>query len=80
MTGFHPIHTSMQHKVIYGEEPRGLPLQYKILPQYLNDLGYESHIAGKWHLGWWKKEYTPLYRGFKSHVGTLYVQNGYNNL
>lgn len=29
----------MQHTVIYGAEPRGLPLSEKILPQYLKDLG-----------------------------------------
>lgn len=69
MSGFHPIHIGMQHKVIYAMEPRGLPLHLKILPQYLNDLGYESHIVGKWHLGFWQLNYTPLYRGFKSHWG-----------
>ncbi|XP_018331211.1 arylsulfatase B [Agrilus planipennis] len=69
MTGKHPIHTGMQHVVLYGAEPRGLPLSEKILPQYLNDLGYASHIVGKWHLGSYKKVYTPLYRGFLSHLG-----------
>lgn len=69
MTGKYPIHTGMQHGVIYGMEPRGLPLNEKILPQYLNDLGYKSHFAGKWHLGHYKRAYTPLYRGFNSHTG-----------
>ncbi|CAH2000847.1 unnamed protein product [Acanthoscelides obtectus] len=69
MTGKYPIHTGMQHTVLFGAEPRGLPLTEKILPQYLEDLGYVNHIVGKWHLGSYKKEYTPLYRGFKSHLG-----------
>lgn len=40
MTGKYPIHTGMQHTVLYAAEPRGLPLTEKILPQYLQDLGY----------------------------------------
>lgn len=39
MTGKYPIHTGMQHRVLYAAEPRGLPLAEKILPQYLKDLG-----------------------------------------
>ncbi|KAH9492435.1 hypothetical protein Btru_051104 [Bulinus truncatus] len=61
MTGRHPIHT--------GTQPYGLPLNETLLPQYLNELGYRSHIVGKWHLGMFKWEYTPLYRGFESHIG-----------
>lgn len=69
MTGKHPIHTGMQHTVLFGAEPRGLPLTEKLLPQYLKELGYTTRIVGKWHLGSYKKEYTPLYRGFDSHLG-----------
>ncbi|GFR70811.1 arylsulfatase [Elysia marginata] len=69
MTGRHPIHTGMEHNVIVGSMPYGLPLNETVLPQYLNQLGYQSHIVGKWHLGMFKWEYTPLYRGFKSHMG-----------
>jgi arylsulfatase A-like enzyme len=39
MTGKYPIHTSMQHGVLYGAEPRGLPLTEKLLPEYLKSLG-----------------------------------------
>lgn len=59
----------MQHTVLFGAEPRGLPLTERLLPQYLKDLGYTTRIVGKWHLGSYKKEYTPTFRGFDSHLG-----------
>lgn len=59
----------MQHRVLFGMETRGLPLSEKLLPEYLQKLGYSTHIVGKWHLGFYRKEYTPTYRGFESHIG-----------
>ncbi|XP_031340548.1 arylsulfatase B-like [Photinus pyralis] len=79
MTGKHPIHTGMQHGVIYGAEPRGLPLSETLLPQYLKELGYATHIVGKWHLGSYKKEYTPTFRGFDSHLGFWTGRHDYND-
>ncbi|XP_071452644.1 arylsulfatase J-like [Hetaerina americana] len=69
MTGKYPIHTGMQHSVLYGAEPRGLPLTEFLLPEYLRDLGYATHAVGKWHLGFYKDEHTPTHRGFDSHLG-----------
>lgn len=69
MSGRHPIHTGLQHSVILGSEPYGLPLNMTIMPQWLQKQGYRTHMVGKWHLGFFKKEYTPLYRGFESHYG-----------
>ncbi|XP_077515182.1 arylsulfatase B-like isoform X2 [Amblyomma americanum] len=70
LTGLYPIHTGIQHYVILQNEPRGLPLHFKTLPEWLNNLGYTSYMVGKWHLGFYKAEYTPTRRGFSSHVGS----------
>ncbi|KAJ1528578.1 hypothetical protein ONE63_006982 [Megalurothrips usitatus] len=69
MTGKYPIHTGMQHTVLFGAEPRGLPLSETLLPQHLRGQGYDCRIVGKWHLGHWRREYTPTRRGFRSHLG-----------
>ncbi|XP_065206165.1 arylsulfatase B-like [Planococcus citri] len=69
MTGVHPIHSGMYHRVLLANTPYGLPLDLKILPQYLKEYGYKTRAVGKWHLGHYKKVYTPTYRGFDSHFG-----------
>lgn len=64
----------MQGIPILSAEPNGLPLDFKLLPEYLRDLGYRTHIVGKWHLGYFREPYTPLHRGFETFLGCY---NGY---
>lgn len=69
MTGKHPIHTGMQSGVILAAQPYGLGLNETLIPQYLKEFGYATHGVGKWHLGFFKSEYTPTKRGFDSFFG-----------
>ncbi|XP_057307731.1 arylsulfatase B-like isoform X1 [Hydractinia symbiolongicarpus] len=69
MTGRYPIHTGMHGRTVQSPQPWGVGLKEKFLPQYLKKLGYSTHAVGKWHLGFFAKEYTPTYRGFDSFYG-----------
>lgn len=79
LSGLYPIRTGLQNSVIQGAEPWGLPLEVEIMPRYLKEIGYETHLVGKWHLGYFKKEYTPTYRGFDSFYGLLQAEGNYEN-
>ena len=37
----------LQHSVIFSSEKYGLPLTEKIMPQYMQELGYRTHFVGK---------------------------------
>ncbi|XP_060599619.1 arylsulfatase J-like [Ruditapes philippinarum] len=79
MTGLYPYHTGMQHGVIRPFEPKFLPEKFEILPQKLKNLGYSTHIIGKWHLGYCNWKYTPTYRGFDSFFGFYAGSESYYN-
>ncbi|XP_070563082.1 arylsulfatase B-like isoform X2 [Ptychodera flava] len=71
MTGYYPFRTGMQHSILWHFTKGGLPVNFKTLPEKLKDVGYLTHLVGKWHLGHSKLDYTPLKRGFDSFFGHL---------
>lgn len=58
-------------------EDRYLPSDVPIIPQRLGELGYVSHLVGKWHLGYSYRNVTPTGRGFHSHFGYWNGHVGY---
>ena len=57
--------------------PNGLPLDRKLLPELLKQHGYQTALAGKWHLGPRKKAHLPNARGFDSFYAHLTGGVGY---
>ena len=48
-----------QHGVIRPENPKGLSTNFTLMPEYLKQLGYDTEMVGKWHLGFCKEAYLP---------------------
>ena len=55
-------------------DPKGLPINFTLLPEHMKKLGYETRLIGKWHLGYYTPQHTPAHRGFDSFFG---YYNGY---
>ncbi len=58
--------TGLQHGVIHPPVPQGLPLNERTMANALKEAGYATHIVGKWHLGFYKREFTPLFRSART--------------
>ena len=68
MTGQSPMRHGIYHAI--GKNTEGsLPLSLKLLPEYLNDAGYQSLMVGKWHLGHATTAMLPMARGFEEVYG-----------
>lgn len=68
MTGRYAMH----HSIVDWIPPAsayGLPLNETTLAQKFKSAGYAAHASGKWHLGFYKEEMTPTFRGFDSFLG-----------
>ncbi|XP_077531160.1 arylsulfatase B-like isoform X2 [Haemaphysalis longicornis] len=71
MTGLYPVRYGLQDSTLPPASRHSLPLNITLLPEHLGNIGYKSHIVGKWHLGCSSWNHTPTSRGFDSHVGYL---------
>jgi arylsulfatase A-like enzyme len=69
MTGRYPIRHGLQVGVVRPWAQYGLPLDERTLPQALKEVGYETAIVGKWHLGHFQPDYLPTRRGFDHQYG-----------
>ena len=48
----------------------GLPTDFPLMPGLLQELGYEAHGLGKWHLGYCSPEYLPNNRYLNTSMTT----------
>lgn len=69
LTGRYPMRHGLQVGVVRPWASHGLPLAERTLPQALKQVGYETAISGKWHLGHARPEYLPTRRGFDHQYG-----------
>lgn len=70
MTGKSPMSMGVTYPFSH-HQPKGLPLEERILPEYFSDAGYQTFILGKWHLGFRKSDYLPQERGFDHFYGNV---------
>ncbi|XP_050499984.1 arylsulfatase B-like isoform X1 [Diabrotica virgifera virgifera] len=79
LTGKYPIRMGLQGIPLDAGENRSLPLNIRTMPERLKELGYSTHLVGKWHLGAACEEVTPTRRGFDTHFGYWSGFVGYFN-
>ncbi len=68
LTGHNPLHYGIEGPIALDT---GMPRDLKIMPEYFKELGYQTFMVGKWHLGIGNTDYWPVSRGFDSHYGFL---------
>ncbi len=68
MTGQNPLRYGIDGPM---SNDSGLPLDIRIMPEYFKELGYQTYMIGKWHLGLGNTDYWPISRGFDYHYGFL---------
>lgn len=70
MTGKLPMRLGL-YRPINKNGSHGVPLDEKLLPQYLAELGYQRYAVGKWHMGHYQRGQTANARGFEHYYGSM---------
>src|SRR5271157_3196054 len=71
MTGRYAMRYGLQTLVIFPSHTYGLPTDERTLAQALKDVGYQTAMVGKWHLGHADRKFWPQNRGFDHFYGNL---------
>lgn len=71
MTGRSPIRFGVVYATIEPFDDHGVPLDEHFMPETLKAAGYETAMAGKWHLGHTRRQFFPNARGFDHSYGCL---------
>ena len=71
MTGRYPFRYGLQTAVIPSASKYGLSTDEWLLPRALKEVGYQTAIIGKWHLGHGDRKYWPRQRGFDYQYGPV---------
>lgn len=74
LSGLHPFHTGVGRWIDGRATAFALPTDVALLPTWLRPLGYQTALAGKWHLTGLRTEDPathPLRAGFDHHRGTI---------
>ena len=77
MTGRNPIRLGIAYGVILPWDNHGVHTEERFLSEAFLDMGYQTAIVGKWHLGHAQQTYHPNSRGFEHFYGHLHTEVGY---
>ncbi|MEX0928734.1 MAG: sulfatase [Balneolales bacterium] len=71
LTGRYPIRTGLANNVLFPDDKHGLPFDEVTIAEGLKELGYQTAMFGKWHLGTVDVSW-PTQHGFDHYVGLPY--------